>query len=167
MNRMCLIAMAAALVAGCGEAQQQPAAAAATPAAELAVSKAVPKGWMEDFEAAKKLAAKEKRRILLAVSGSDWCYWCKKLDAEVYGKKEFLDLIAKDYVPVLVDCARDPAILSPLARKQNRELARRFGVDGFPCAILLDSNGKEIGRIGGYVAGGPSAYRAKMDEAAK
>ena len=47
------------------------------------VSKSVPKGWSEDFAAAQKTAEKEKKLILLAFSGSDWCGWCVKMDKEV------------------------------------------------------------------------------------
>ena len=37
------------------------------------LSKAVPAGWTEDFEAAKASAAREGKFILTAFSGSDWC----------------------------------------------------------------------------------------------
>ena len=59
-------------------------------AAAVKMSDAVPKGWVEDFEAAKKAAAAEGKLVFLAFSGSDWCGWCVKLDQEVYSQSDFI-----------------------------------------------------------------------------
>lgn len=127
------------------------------------MSKSVPKGWIEDFEAAKGQAKKEKKKILLAFSGSDWCGWCVKLENETFSKSKFVKKAKKDYVLVMIDSPRDKGILSDLAKKQNQKLTEEFKVSGFPCGVVLDSDGKEIGRIGGYVQGGPDAYLKRMD----
>ena len=49
------------------------AVAIASTASAAKMSSSVPKGWIEDFEAAKKEAAASGKYILLAFSGSDWC----------------------------------------------------------------------------------------------
>ena len=46
-------------------------------------------GWIENFEAAKKQAAKENKDILIDFTGSDWCGWCIKLKDEVFTKALF------------------------------------------------------------------------------
>src|SRR5262245_5687193 len=48
-------------------------------------------GWLDDFEKAKAQAKAENKKILLDFTGSDWCGWCKKLDAEVFSQSEFRD----------------------------------------------------------------------------
>ena len=48
-------------------------AAAAAPAKEVGEM-----SWMTDFKAAKALAEKEKKDLLISFSGSDWCGWCIK-----------------------------------------------------------------------------------------
>jgi len=44
------------------------------------VGKSTPKGFTDDFEAAKAEAAKSGRKVLAVFSGSDWCHWCKVLE---------------------------------------------------------------------------------------
>jgi len=153
--------------AGCGEVANEPektdAPKAETKAAAPAVSKSVPQGWTEDFEAAKETAKKERKKILVAFSGSDWCCWCVKLEEETFAKKEFVDLAGGKYVLVMIDLPSDESKLSELAKKQNRPLSEKFNVQGFPHGIVLDSDGTELGHIGGYVKGGPKAYFAAME----
>ena len=128
------------------------------------VSKSVPKGWTEDFEAAKQQAAKEGKLILMDFSGSDWCGWCKKMDEEVFTKDRFVREAAKKFVLVAVDSPRDKSILSALARKQNRELAEKYEVRGYPTVVIVDPDGKEVKRHSGYRAGGPNGYLKYLRE---
>jgi len=155
------------LVAGCGEVANEPEKTDA-PKVEakiepLAVSKSVPQGWTEDFEAAKAAAKKNGKKILVSFSGSDWCHWCVKLEEETFSKKEFVDLAGGKYVLVMIDLPSDESKLSALAKKQNRPLSEKFNVQGFPHGIVLDSDGTELGHIGGYVKGGPEAYFKAME----
>jgi hypothetical protein len=59
--------------------------------------------------------------------------------------------------------SRDPPAVSsgkPQAvavKNQNKALAERYSVEGFPTVLLLDATGKVVGRTG-YKKGGPSAY---------
>ena len=52
-------------------------------------------------------------------------------------------------------------------KKQNKELQAKYGVEGFPTLVLLDSKGKEIAKNTGYLAGGPEAFIAWVKKAAK
>ena len=143
---------------------------ATTSASKLAppkVSRSVPKGWIEDFALAKTLAKAGNKRILLAFSGSDWCGWCVKLGQEVYSQSEFINKAKRKYVLVMIDNPRNQDSLSMLAREQNRALTQQFAISGFPCGIVCDRDGNELGRIGGYVRGGPDAYLKAMEERAK
>ena len=67
--------------------------------------------WMTDFDAARKVAAEQKKDLLVDFSGSDWCGWCKKLDAEVFSQPAFLDAASKKsvlsgYFPADVELGR-------------------------------------------------------------
>ena len=143
------------------------AAVLAVTAWGVEMSKSVPKGWGEDFEAAKTQAAQEGKFVLLAFSGSDWCHWCVKMEQEVFSQPYFVQEASKKYVLVMADCPRDESILSPLAKKQNRALARQFAVRGFPSTIILDAKGKELKRHSGYVRGGAKGGIAFLDELMK
>ena len=127
----------------------------AADAAPLARSKSLPQGWGEDFPAAQRQAASEGKLILLAFSGSDWCHWCVKMERDVFSQPAFVHEASKKYVLVMADCPSDETILSDLARRQNRALAQRFRVRGFPSLLVLDAEGRELKRQSGYLAGGP------------
>lgn len=172
MKKAIVVSVAAALAVTCpsfGEPRGSAAKQAVTSASKLAppkVSRAVPKGWIENFELAKGLAKAGGKRILLAFSGSDWCGWCVKLEQEVYSQRAFIDQAKRKYVLVMIDNPRNQDSLSTLAREQNRALTQRFAIRGFPSGVVCDADGNELGRIGGYRQGGPEAYLKAMDEQA-
>lgn len=157
------LSLVGSLVALAQEAPKTAAAAPAAPEKKATAPKELPKGWTDDFEAAKKQAAAEKKDLLLDFSGSDWCGWCMKLDKEVFSLPEFTDTASKNFVMVLVDSPRDTGVLSETAKKQNPELVAKFKIRGFPTVLLLDANGQEYARTG-YQEGGPAPYLKSLDQ---
>ena len=105
--------------------------------------------WLTDFEAAKKQAAAEKKPILMFFTGSDWCIWCQRLHADVLDKPEFADF-SKKLVLVELDFPQRTQLPDDL-KKQNAELAEKFKVDGYPCTVVLASDGEtKLGTLSGY-----------------
>ena len=113
--------------------------------------------WQTDFTKASQQAAQEHKYILLDFTGSDWCPWCIKMDKEVFDGSQFSDFAAKNLVLVKVDFPRKAA-QSPNEKSQNAELAKKYGIEGFPTYVLLDSSGKEVRRQVGYLQGGANAF---------
>jgi thioredoxin-related protein len=112
--------------------------------------------WTEDFDAALTQAKDSGKYVLVNFSGSDWCGWCKKLDKEVFGKKEFADYTEKNLVCVLVDFPRQ----KPQSDKQkaaNNALLEKYGVQGFPTILLFSPQG-EVAATTGYEPGGAESY---------
>ena len=140
-------------------------ACVAVSAAQL--SKSVPSGWNEDLAAAQKAAAAGDKFVLIAFSGSDWCPWCVKMEKDVYATKAFVDGAKKDFELVMVDSPQDESILSPLAKKQNPELLKKYRIRGFPCSVLVHPDGTEARRFEGYQRGGPEAFLKELKDAAK
>lgn len=118
--------------------------------------------WMTNFKAAQELAKKENKILFLSFSGSDWCSWCMKLDAEVLDTPEFQAWVKRNAVPVKLDFPRK-AVLSEALRAQNETLARYYGVEGFPTVVLAGTDGREIARTG-YRNGGAAAYVKHLEE---
>jgi thioredoxin-related protein len=130
-------------------------------AAAASVPRAPNDTWLTDFAAAKQQAASENKKLLLDFTGSDWCGYCKLLEAEVLSTDAFKDF-AKDYVLVRIDFPRSTE-LAPDLKQQNDALAQQFQVGGFPTLIAMDSSGREITRQSGYQPGsGPQAYLAQF-----
>ncbi|HZF00735.1 MAG TPA: thioredoxin family protein [Methylomirabilota bacterium] len=59
--------------------------------------------WLTDLPKAQAQAKIENKLVLLDFTGSDWCGWCKKLDAETFSKSEFADYAVKNLVLVQLD----------------------------------------------------------------
>jgi protein disulfide-isomerase len=113
--------------------------------------------WQTDFAQASQQAAQEHKYILLDFTGSDWCPWCIKMDKEVFNQSQFSDFARKNLVLVKLDFPRKAA-QSPTEKSQNEDLAKKFGIEGFPTYVLLDSSGKEVRRQVGYLQGGAIAF---------
>lgn len=118
-------------------------------------------GWLNDFEAAKKLAAEKNLPILADFSGSDWCTWCKRLDGEVFTQKAFKDAVKERYVLFVADFPQTVAQTEEL-KQQNQGLAKKYKIRGFPTVLLLDAKGEVIARTG-YRQGGPEKYVEHLD----
>lgn len=172
MTKKTSIAAVAAAVLAAGTlasfsvfADEQPAAAPADTAAP-AQKISTPEGWLDDFEAAKTLAAAENKALFVLFTGSDWCIWCKRLADEVLSQPGFLEKISENYVPVFIDLPQDKSLLSDLAKTQNPDLTDRYRVRGFPTVLLLDADGIEFAKTG-YVSGGPENYLAALNKVAE
>jgi protein disulfide-isomerase len=113
--------------------------------------------WQTDFTQASQQAAQEHKYILLDFTGSDWCPWCIKMDKEVFSQSQFSDFALKNLILVKVDFPRKAA-QPPAEKSQNKALAQKYGIEGFPTYILLDPSGKEVRRQVGYLQGGATAF---------
>lgn len=118
--------------------------------------------WLTDFQKAQAEAKAGHKLILLEFTGSDWCIWCIRLEAEVFSQPEFADFAKKNLVLVRADFPRAKP-LSAEVRKQNQELAQRYEIGGFPTIVVLNEEGKQVGLLG-YVPGGPGPF---LDELKK
>ena len=124
-----------------------------------AVSPAV---WREDFSGAMKQAQSENKLVLLDFTGSDWCPWCIKFDHDVLSTERFAAYACSKLELVKVDFPRR----TPLSADQtlaNVVLAKHFLVDGYPTYVLLNADGRELGRQVGYLNGGPDAFLSELD----
>lgn len=149
-----------------GQLQRQPAAHPApdvresTPAAGQPATAAV---WRMDYSGALSQARSENKLVLLDFTGSDWCPWCIKFDHEVLSTPKFAAYAGNRLELVKVDFPHNTPLPEP-QRKANDALARQFGVDSYPTYVLVNADGKEIGRQSGYQEGGPNAFIAELEK---
>ena len=118
---------------------------------------AAPEGWTEDYKKALEQAKTEHKKVLLDFTGSDWCGWCKKIDAEVFDTQKFKDYAAKHLVLVKVDFPRSTP-QSDEIKKQNADLKAKHKVSGFPTLVIVSSGGQKTWEHVGYMKGGPDAF---------
>lgn len=122
--------------------------------------------WLTSVPDAQAQAKKENKLVLLDFTGSDWCSWCKKLDAEVFSKTEFSDYAKKNLVLVEVDFPNQKKLDAALV-KANDALKDKYKVTGYPTLVVLKPDGTVVWTQVGYMEGGPKAVIAKLDAAKK
>ncbi|MCF8460990.1 MAG: thioredoxin family protein [Flavobacteriales bacterium] len=124
--------------------------------------------WHTDMVTAVDKAVAEKKPLFLFFTGSDWCGWCKRLQAEVFFTPEFEKWATDNVILLELDFPRRTEQPEAL-REQNMNIQRMFDVRGYPTIwfVTPTKNGTEIGfgKIGstGYVNGGPQAWIAEAD----
>lgn len=112
--------------------------------------------WTDDFDKALAQAKESGKYVLVDFSGSDWCGWCKRLDKEVFGKKEFKNYAEQNLVCVLIDFPRQKP-QSDKQKKANQALLEKYSVEGFPTILLFSPQG-DVAATTGYEPGGAEEY---------
>lgn len=135
-----LIVLGAALLVGCERAGSGTVAPALAP------------GWESNFTTALTRAGAENKLVMVDFY-TDWCRWCKKLDETTYSDAKVQEAL-KRVVPVKLN-----------AEESGREQAERFGVEGYPTIVFLNSGGHEVGRIPGYLSA--SAFLEEFEQILK
>jgi len=126
-----------------------PTTTAAPKPAAYASAKA---GWLVDLDEAYAISVKEKKPILANFTGSDWCGWCKKLDADVFSKPEFQEWAKKNVVLLELDFPRRFQIPQK-NQQQNAAMQQALGITGYPTIWVInmtkDPSGKyNVNKLG-------------------
>ncbi|MBQ7774195.1 MAG: thioredoxin family protein [Bacteroidales bacterium] len=83
-------------------------------------------------------AGKDKKLLFLDCYAT-WCGPCKYMATQVFTTKEAGDYFNSNFVNIKIDMEKGEGI----------NLARELRLQGYPTFIIMNSNGKEIGRIVG------------------
>lgn len=87
--------------------------------------------WHTDLMKVFEISNKTKKPIFAFFTGSDWCGWCKKLQADVFAKPEFITWAQKNVVLLELDYPRFKQ-LPPDLQQQNQNLQQTFQIAGYP-----------------------------------
>ena len=109
------------------------------------------KNWQIRYEDAMKIAKRDKKNIYVLATGSDWCYWCKKLKSDVLNSNEFKKFAEKHLVLLYIDLPSSRLAMPMEQRNYNYQLSRKLDLDdGVPAALIINADGKVIARQNGY-----------------
>lgn len=135
---------------------------AALPLAVLAAT-STPKGFTDNLDEALEAAKENGKYVFVCFSGSDWCGWCMKLEKEVFSKAKFINGVTNDFELVYIDMPQDRDLLSERAKVENAKLVEKYRIQGFPTALVLDTDGSVLTKTG-YRKGGAVKYVEHMKE---
>lgn len=135
------------LAGGCGRPESpEPSGIATT----VSTHGAVEVSWGKDLPSALDRARIEGKPVLVNFY-ADWCVWCKRLESTTLRDAEVTYLLRDRVVPVSLDVDGD-----------GRDLSDRYRVEGLPTILVLDADGRELGRIPGYLP--PTGFLEMMKE---
>lgn len=85
------------------------------------------------------LAKKENKPVFLDISAS-WCGYCKRMKANVFTDTEVAKYYNSTFINVAVDGEKGEGI----------ELAKKYGVKGYPTFVFLNPDGSLAYQTSGY-----------------
>ena len=92
--------------------------------------------WSEAFS-----RARSENKVVLASFNADWCVWCRRLETTTYQDAKVASMLGERTVPLSLD-----------VEGNGKQLSDDHGVDGLPTVVVFAADGRELGRIDGYVA---------------
>jgi thiol:disulfide interchange protein len=106
--------------------------------------------WYDDLRTG-LTTAKSARRWVLVDCYTDWCHWCKRLDTDVFQNPTVASKLGNHFV--WVKCNTED-------ESKGVWVKDRYGIQGYPCILILDPSGNEKGRIMGYLP--PDAFVSRV-----
>jgi thioredoxin-related protein len=116
--------------------------------------------WMS-FEEAIEKSEKKSKHIFIDVY-TDWCGWCKRMDATTFVDPEIVKLMNKHFYAVKLDAERTDTVYfqgsafvntNPTARRSSHQLAQALlkGKMSYPSFVFLNSDAEWLTVVNGYV----------------
>ncbi len=95
--------------------------------------------------------AKEQNKFVFIDFYTSWCGYCKKMDRDVFSKKEVIDLLNDDFIAVKIDGDSQKMLEIDGFKISERDLAKsEFKVKGYPTFWWLTPSGKKLHSQSGY-----------------
>ena len=85
--------------------------------------------------------AKQQNKIIMIDFITDWCKWCVETDRKVYTNSDVSAFANEHQINWKIDAEKG----------EGPDLAKKYGVKGFPTIVFTNSEGTEIDRIYGYL----------------
>jgi len=136
---------------GCGAGPETTdrSAQATVPGAAVTAHGGTELAWEDDWDTA-FAKARSQDKVVLASFEAEWCVWCRRLETTTYRDTKVASVLDASVVPVSLDVDGN-----------GRELSDTYAVDGLPTVVVFDSEGRELGRIDGYMP--PGSFLERLE----
>ena len=107
-----------------------------------------PLKWFSFNEGLNK--AKAEHKILLVDFYTDWCGWCKKMDAATYSDNEVIKLLNDNFVVAKLNPEEQGSVSFNKQTFSQGAFAQAVQVTGFPTTGFFKNDSVFIGKVSGY-----------------
>ncbi|MCU0452078.1 MAG: DUF255 domain-containing protein [Bacteroidetes bacterium] len=115
------------------------------PAAGIATTEV---GWTP-FDEGMKLAKEQNKKILVDLY-TDWCTWCKKMDADTYPNPMVSSELKGNYIAIKLNAESSDPVTFNGQTMTSAEFAKAVGVTGYPSTLFIDEDLQPITVVPGY-----------------
>jgi thioredoxin-related protein len=105
--------------------------------------------WLS-FEQVLAASKNAKRKVFIDVY-TDWCGWCKKMDASTFSDLKVAKYVNKKFYAVKLNAESSKTFQMDGKTISERELAQMFKVSAFPTTVYLDENLSMLSPVPGYL----------------
>lgn len=102
------------------------------------------------FDAGLAKAVKENKLVLVDFY-TDWCGWCKKMDATTYEDKKVIEFLNANFVAVKLNPEKEGSVNFQGNKYSHGEFSAAAGVKGFPATAFFTHNSEFIRTFPGYM----------------
>ncbi len=88
--------------------------------------------YYRDYNTALKISKKENKIIMLVLV-ADFCPWCKKFERKTLEHKAIMELVDKNFTPIIVDNYRD-----------TQNYPKKFTSSRLPTVYFIDSKTQKV-----------------------
>ncbi|MFP4521930.1 MAG: thioredoxin family protein [Fibrobacterota bacterium] len=106
--------------------------------------------WHNYNEGIKKVKAESKPAII--DFHTDWCKWCKVMDEKTFNNPDVKKILMEDFISIRINPEKSKEKITYDGKEFSAmEFSSAAGVRGFPAVVFMDSKGKLITMLPGYV----------------
>jgi thioredoxin-related protein len=102
------------------------------------------------YSDAVSLAKEQNKKVLVDVF-TTWCGWCKKMDKDVYADAEVKAFLDKHFIIAKLNAESAKQHKFDSSTVTEAQIARAYGITGYPATVFLTNEGKAITVIPGYI----------------
>jgi len=105
--------------------------------------------WLA-FDSAMQKAAADKKYVVVDFY-TDWCKWCKVMDDKTYADSSVVAALKDNFVIAKINGESSEKITYLGKTMAQSDFTMAMKVSGFPSTLFMDSDGKVIGILPGYI----------------